>query len=77
MLYVAQFSPDAEEARLEGLDACRLGPGLYLIRAEQTQSELYHRIKRAVSPDSLLVGRLADDPKFKGMEAGALKWLRK
>ncbi len=38
---------------------------------------MYHRIKWAQPPGSpLLVAPLADAPKFKAMEEGALKWIR-
>lgn len=65
----------------ENLDLCgdgvRLHAGLYLIRTELTRSKLYHRIKWQLEDGAgLLVAPLADDPKFKGMEAGSLKWLK-
>jgi hypothetical protein len=50
-----------------------LEPGLYLVRTEQTRSQLYHAIKRRVSPNVLLVAPLSDLPKFKGMRAGVTK----
>ena len=50
-----------------------LEPGLYLVRTEQTRSQLYHAIKQRVSPNALLVAPLNDLPKFKGMSAGATK----
>jgi hypothetical protein len=54
----------------------RLNESLFLVRSEHTQSQLYHSIKRKLDPEKLFVGVLADDPKFKGMADGALKWLR-
>jgi hypothetical protein len=54
----------------------RLNECLFLVRSDQTQSQLYHSIKRKLDPSELFVGVLADDPKFKGMCNGALKWLR-
>ena len=58
-------------------DGYRLNDGLYLIRSDLDRSPLYHRIKRQLGPDApLLVAPLDGDPKFKGMNAGALKWLR-
>ena len=58
-------------------DGKQLARGLYLIRSNLTRSKLYHRIKWQL-PDgaALLVATLADDPKFKGMNAGALSWIR-
>jgi hypothetical protein len=50
-----------------------LEPGLYLVRTDQTRSQLYHAIKRRVSPSVLLVAPLSDLPKFKGMRQGAAK----
>lgn len=62
-------------------DAHVLASGLWLIRSDLTRSKLYHRIKRQLPEDSPLLLAPLDDtregwPKFKGMEAGALKWLR-
>lgn len=58
------------------LDATLLSDTAMLVRTGETQSRLYHFVKRRLSPERLFVGRLADHPKFKGMKAGALKWLR-
>lgn len=59
-------------------DGCRLDDGLYLIRSALTQSKLYHRIKWQLPTDTpLAVATLDQPPKFKGMEAGALAWLRR
>ncbi|MEQ9638783.1 MAG: hypothetical protein RIM84_02075 [Alphaproteobacteria bacterium] len=50
---------------------------LYLIDTTLTRSRLYHQIKHLLPPDTpLLVAPLADTPKFKGMGAGALNWVR-
>lgn len=57
-------------------EAVELRPGLFLIRSGKTRSRLYHDIKHAAGPDSLLVAALDGEPKFKGMTDGALKWLR-
>ena len=62
-------------------DAHPLAEGLWLVRSGLTRSKLYHRIKWQL-PDgaALLLTPLADSregwPKFKGMEGGALAWLR-
>lgn len=59
------------------LDGIELRPGLLLVDSGETRSRLYHRVKWALPRGtSLLVAPLADSPKFKGMEAGALNWLR-
>jgi len=53
-----------------------LAKGLFLVRTNQTRSELYHAVKRRTKPEKLLVAPLADAPKFKGLADGALKWVR-
>jgi len=59
------------------LDRFELHPGLILVDSELALSPLYHRIKPALPPGSpLLVAPLADLPKFKRMEQGALNWIR-
>ena len=58
-------------------DGRRFAPGVYCIASELSRSKLYHRIKWQLPDDtSLLVAPLADVPKFKGMDEGALAWLR-
>lgn len=62
-------------------DAHPLEDGLWLIRSDLTRSKLYHRIKWQLPEDTaLLLAPLSDEregwPKFKGLAAGALKWLR-
>lgn len=56
--------------------ALQLAPDLSLVRTGESQSRLYHRIKRYADPETLFVGRLNEQPKFKGMAAGSLKWVR-
>ncbi len=78
-LYLAYFNLRAEDRPRLDLDAqfFPLQPDLYLIETGLTRSKLYHRIKWQLPPDTpLLVAPLADDPKFKGMAEGALKWVR-
>ena len=59
------------------LDRAELRPGLFLVDSEETRSRLYHRVKWALPRGTaLLVAPLAEAPKFKGMEPGALAWLR-
>ncbi|MGO1893491.1 MAG: hypothetical protein ACTH0Y_10000 [Luteimonas sp.] len=58
-------------------DLVPLAPGLFLTESSRTRSQVYHAIKRRFAPRRLLVAPLADDPKFKGMQAGALAWLRR
>ena len=62
-------------------DAHPLAAGLWLVRSGLTRSRLYHRVKRQLpAGTALLCAPLADEPggwpKFKGMDAGALAWLR-
>jgi hypothetical protein len=62
-------------------DAHPLAQGLWLVRSRLTRSQLYHRIKRQLPAGAALIcAPLADDPagwpKFRVLEAGALKWLR-
>lgn len=54
-----------------GGDVVVLDAGLYLVRSRQTQSELYHAVKRRLNPARLLVAPLSDLPKFKGMRPGS------
>ncbi len=79
--------PDAPTLYLVYLDGCEhppaagpglvpLAPGLYLAESSRTRSQLYHALKRRYLPQRLLVAPLSDDPKFKGMQPGALAWLR-
>ena len=78
-LYLLYLPPEADlpaPLDLHG-DGYRLHHGLYLIRSALTQSKLYHRIKWQLAKDTpLAVATLDQAPKFKGMEAGALAWLR-
>ena len=53
-----------------------LEDGLYLIASPLSRSKVYHGVKHATRPEALLVAPLEGDPKFMGMEAGALKRLR-
>jgi len=74
VVYVEDPETALETAETPAMKA--LGAGLYLVRSADTQSRLYHDVKHATRPKALFVGRLDDDPKFKGMAEGALKWLR-
>ena len=66
-----------EPALRLALDRFELRDGLLLIDSDLTLSKLYHRIKWALPPGTpLLVAPLADAPKFKLMDEGALNWLR-
>jgi len=82
-LYLVWHDPEAAPARpldLHG-DGHPLADGLWLVRSPLSRSKLYHRIKWQLPGDAALAcAPLADDPdgwpKFKGMAAGALAWLR-
>ena len=75
-LFVVFVEADKRLAIADDQATIQLDECLFLIRSDQTQSQLYHAIKRKLDPSKLFVGMLADDPKFKGMTPGALKWLR-
>lgn len=75
-LWLAFLEGEAPPWKPQEDEAVELRPGLFLIRTAKTRSRLYHDIKHAARPDSLLVAALDGEPKFKGMAAGALKWLR-
>ena len=55
----------------------RLDDTLFLIKTTASRSKVYHSVKWACEPAALLVAPLGDDPKFKGMDAEVLKWLRR
>lgn len=80
-LYLLWHDPAADlQPDFEG-DAHPLAEGLWLVRSRLTRSKLYHRIKRQLPAGTALAcAPLADDPagwpKFRGMAAGALAWLR-
>ena len=75
-LFVVYCDPESAPEELEG-DARTLSPGLFLIRAEQSQSQLYHKMKRQLPEDTaLLVVTAASIPKFKSMTPGSTKWVR-
>ena len=82
-LYLIWHDPAAalaEPIDLHG-DGHPLEDGLWLVPSALTRSKLYHRIKWQLPEGTpLACAPLEDDPagwpKFKGMEAGALGWLR-
>ncbi|WP_324262687.1 hypothetical protein U4960_06140 [Altererythrobacter sp. H2] len=82
-LYLIWHDPGAAPARpldLHG-DGYPLAGGLWLVRSALTRSRLYHRIKWQLPEGTpLACAPLADEPdgwpKFRGMEPGALAWLR-
>lgn len=77
MLYIVWVGDDGP-LDLDGAgEQFELGPQLRLIESELSQSRLYHLVKWSLPPDtSLLVSAVDGRPKFKGMERGALAWLR-
>ncbi|TWT86613.1 hypothetical protein Mal64_34400 [Pseudobythopirellula maris] len=78
-LYVVRVDGAARLSKLRSSrthDAMELAEGFFLVRSTDTQSRLYHDLKRLVQPESLFVGKLDERPKFKGVAAGSLKWLR-
>ena len=77
ILFIVFFESARDVSEIvEKLEMVKFSFGLYLVHSTQTQSKLYHSIKHAIKPEVLFVGKLKDDPKFKGMEPGTLKWIR-
>lgn len=74
-LYLVHLDNCAAQA-MPGPELVALAPRLYLAESTRTRSQLYHALKRRFQPGRLLVAALDGDPKFKGMRAGALAWLR-
>ena len=81
-LYLLWIDPTAQgEAIVLNGDGHPLADGLWLVRSALDRSRLYHRIKWQLPEGTpLACAPLGDDPagwpKFKGMEPGALGWLR-
>ncbi|WP_143704018.1 MULTISPECIES: hypothetical protein [Luteimonas] len=75
-LYLVHLNTASVPDASVSADLRPLAPGWYLAASTQTRSQLYHALKRRFRPGRLLVAPLADDPKFMGMDAGALAWLR-
>ena len=76
-IYIVFFeSAYTEKEKIEELGLVPLNPNLYFARSTKTQSRLYHDIKYALTPETLLVGKLKEEPKFKGMLKGTTKWIR-
>lgn len=58
-------------------EAMKLAAEIFLVRSPLTRSRLYHQVKKQLPRHaSLLVAPLADAPKFKALNRGALAWLR-
>lgn len=76
-LYLVYVEARDPGAILGDFDARQLADGVFLVATALSRSRLYHAIKHRLTPSRLLVAPLRDDPKFKGMAPGALKWLRK
>lgn len=75
-LYLVHVDTDVARHPDPSPDLVELAPGLYLTRSSRSRSQVYHALKRRFEPRRLLVAPLAGDPKFKGMQPGALAWLR-
>ncbi|QXC60005.1 hypothetical protein KSP35_16750 [Aquihabitans sp. G128] len=79
MLYVAWEGSGSVAAPVGGpwSDVAVLQPGLLLVDSEAGRSAVYHGLKDLLPPETpLLVGPLADDPKFSRMAPGTTAWLR-
>ena len=80
MLYLVWHEPTDSTIAWDG-DGRPLNDTLWLVRSGLTRSRLYHRTKHQLPPGSALLVAPLDDrpdgwPKFKGMDAGVLSWLR-
>lgn len=54
-----------------------LRPGLAFVQSDLHRSAVYHGIKDTLpARTALLVAELDEPPKFKGMDAGTLAWIR-
>ena len=79
MIYLAHTSADPDRILAAALadDLIELTPGLLAVESDLTRSKLYHALK-PLQPNAapLLVARLTEVPKLKGMALGSLSWLR-
>lgn len=76
-LYVVRVEGGSRrDAVPDNAQSVALSDGLFLVRTNATQSQLYHAVKRRTQPEALFVARLDGAPKFKGMADGSLKWVR-
>ena len=75
-LYLVHVDADMTRHPDPSPDLVELAPGLYLTESSRTRSQVYHALKRRFEPRRLLVAPLTGEPKFKGMQPGALAWLR-
>jgi hypothetical protein len=78
VLYLAYVEHDLPED-LDGpwRETFRLRAGLRFIDSDQRRSVVYHALKDHLPPGTpLLVVAATEIPKFKGMEPGALAWVR-
>lgn len=79
MVYLVVLDGSAEAQRVADHfdEAKALWNGVVAVESEQTQSQVYHAVKRLLKrPDRLLVARLESQPKFKGAAEGSLTWMR-
>jgi hypothetical protein len=79
VLYLAYLDGHDLEVDVAGpwreLQALR--PGLVFVDSDQTRSVVYHALKDHLPEGTpLLVAELHEPPKFKGMAAGSLRWIR-
>ena len=58
-------------------DPCELWQGTIMVESDESQSRVYHAFKHVLPKDTpLFAARLDHQPKFKGNDRGALKWIR-
>ena len=80
MLYLAFLEGHELDAATPGpwSQLRSLRPGLLLIASEASRSAVYHAVKDELpSGWPLLVTRLHEVPKLRGMDAGSLAWARR
>ncbi|GGD18522.1 hypothetical protein GCM10011342_29000 [Aquisalinus flavus] len=75
-LYAVYIKGNSEPVETTSPDIRQFDDRLFLVRTEQTRSQLYHAVKQRTNPETLWVAPLEEHPKFKGMAEGTLKWLR-
>lgn len=80
MLFLADLGGASLPADVPGpwSELYPLRAGLTLVASDATRSVVYHALKGELPPGTpLLVARLHEVPKFRGMAPGALAWARR
>lgn len=80
MLYLAHLDGHDLDVAVPGpwSQLRRLRPGLLLVASDASRSAVYHALKDELPAGCpLLVARLHEVPKFRGMADGSLAWARR